>query len=342
MSDWPPKVPNHQPDETRNISSTQQSQNLSTQQWQLLEKVLLASSKEQTLARRWGIFFKILTFIYLLIVLLVMGKGCSVSDEQLARSEKHLAVVDIIGTIDASSSQGVDSTMTNAALKEAFEDSNSRAIALNINSPGGSPVQSDEIWQEIRFLKQKHPDKKVYAVISDTGASGAYYIASAADEIWVNRSSLVGSIGVIMPSFGVSGLLQKWGIDDRTLTAGENKNLMSMTQPINATQRQHMQNLLNNVHQHFINAVKEGRGDRLKANPEIFSGLVWTGEQAVELGIADKIGSISTLKRSLELEYEANYTIPASPLEQLLGKVGTSIGFGLGSSVQQSLQQNLK
>ena len=147
------------------------------------------------------------------------------------------------------------------------------------------------------------PVKKLYAVIGDTGASGAYYIASAADEIIVNPSSLVGSIGVIMPNYGVNGLMQKLGVEDRTMTSGENKALLSMTQPVDATQKAHVQGVLDNVHDHFINAVKQGRGKKLKSqDPVIFSGLFWTGDQAVKLGIADRTGSLNTLKRELKLE----------------------------------------
>ena len=218
-------------------------------------------------------------------------------------------------------------------------------ISFYINSPGGSPVQSDEIWQEIRYLKKQHPDKKVYAVIGDMGASGAYYIASAADEIVVNPSSLVGSIGVIMPNYGLSGLAQKLGVEDRTLTSGNNKDILSMTKPINPAQQAHVQAVLDNVHTHFINAVKEGRGKRLKSNdPTIFSGLFWTGEQAIALGIADRSGSITTLMRDLKVDQKVDYTVQRNPLESILGRMGTKIGEGISSSLTAQLetQQNAK
>src|SRR5690606_7658201 len=160
-----------------------------------------------------------------------------------------------------------------------FENKQSKAVVLNINSPGGSPVQSDEIWQEIQYLKKQHSGKKLYAVIGDTGASGAYYIASAADEIIVNPSSLVGSIGVIMPNYGVNNLLPKLGVADRTMTAGENKTLLPMTQPVHPPQKAHAQGALDNVHGHFINAVIQGRANKLKAHePAIFSGFFWYGD----------------------------------------------------------------
>lgn len=334
MSDWPPK-----PQQTPEPAPQKNSQAPIGKEWQLLEKAVLASTQEQARARRWSIFFKILTFIYIFVVLAMMTKSCSVEDGAMNKvTGEHLAVVDIIGTIDANSPKGVNSADTNEALQQAFKSSHSKAVVLNINSPGGSPVQSDEIYQQIRDLKQKYSNKKVYAVIGDTGASGAYYIAAAADEIWVNPSSIVGSIGVIMPNYGVDGLLQKWGISDRTMTAGENKAILSMTKPIDEKQRQHIQSLLNNVHQHFINAVKQGRGDRLKDNPEIFSGLFWTGEQAIALGVADKAGGMQQLKKELKVEHTVNYTVQRNELQQLLGGLGVVFGQGLSSGMAQQMQ----
>ena len=331
MSDWPPKPQ----DEIKSqpVAPT-------GQEWKLLEKVLLASVEEQRRTRRWGIFFKCLTFAYILFVLAALGKGCSTGtqNEGAGTASAHLAVVDVIGTIGADK-QSVNSGNTIKALNKAFKNTQAKAVVLNINSPGGSPVQSDEIWQEIRYLKQQHKEKKLYAVIGDTGASGAYYIASAADQIIVNPSSLVGSIGVIMPNYGINGLMQKLGVQDRTMTAGDNKALLSMTQPIDPAQQAHVQGVLNNVHGHFIQAVKDGRGDKLKSkDPAIFSGLFWTGDQAVKLGIADRIGSLNTLKRELKLDKAVNYTIEHNPLDSILGRMGSEIGQGIASSVQQQLQ----
>lgn len=329
MSVWPPEPQNeNQPPK----------QAPTGQEWQILEKAVLASVEEQRRARRWGIFFKFLTFAYLIFILVVMGKGCSVSEQDAAASTQHIGVVDIEGTI-AADPQSVNSNDTIKALKKAFTNKQSKAVVLNINSPGGSPVQSDEIWQEIQFLKKANPDKKLYAVIGDTGASGAYYIASAADEILVNPSSLVGSIGVIMPNYGVNGLMQKLGVEDRTMTAGENKALLSMTQPIDPAQQAHVQGVLDNVHKHFINAVKQGRGNKLKSNdPKIFSGLFWTGEQAVQLGIADRIGSLNSLKRELKIEKAVDYTIKYSPFDSVLGKLGSSMGQGFASALSNQIQ----
>ena len=340
MSEWPPKPPVEQPQ--------QAPQQPSGQEWKILEKAVMSSVEEQRRARRWGIFFKILSFLYLLFFIVMLNKSCStatkVEDGPMV-SDAHLAIVDIQGTI-ASDPQSVNSDSTNRALRRAFEASNSKAVVLNINSPGGSPVQSDESWQEMRYQKTKDREKKVYAVIGDMGASGAYYIASAADEIYVNPSSIVGSIGVIMPNYGLKGLTDKLGIEDRTMTSGENKALLSMTQAVDPKQKAHVQALLDNVHQHFINAVKEGRGSRLKTaeNPDLFSGLFWTGDQSIKLGLADKKGGIATLARELKITKRVNYTIKYHPLESLLGQLGTSIGMGIGHSMKEQIetQSNLK
>ena len=222
----------------------------------------------------------------------------------------------------------------NEALTDAFANSNSKAVALDINSPGGSPVQSDEIWQTMMDLRKEYPDKKLYAVIGDIGASGAYYIASAADEIYVNPSSLVGSIGVIMPSYNVKGLMDKVGVEDRTITAGEYKDILSLSRPLTDYEEKHVEGVLANTHKHFINAVKEGRGDRLK-NPEqnkLFSGLFWTGEQSIELGLADKTGSITSLSKQLDLDTIISYS-PTDPFQMFMDRFAVQLGAGIGSSM---------
>ncbi len=330
MSDWPPQPHNDNSNLNKQVTG---------KEWEILEKAVLASVEEQRRTRRWGIFFKFLTFAYILFLLVVMGRGCSTANVDASTTTgNHLAVVDIIGTI-AADDKSVNSEDTIKSLKKAFENKQSKAVILNINSPGGSPVQSDEIWQEIQILKKAHTDKKLYAVIGDTGASGAYYIASAADQIIVNPSSLVGSIGVIMPNYGVNGLMQKLGVEDRTMTSGSNKALLSMTQPVDPAQKAHVQGVLDNVHGHFIEAVKKGRGEKLKSNdPAIFSGLFWTGEQAVSLGIADRIGSVNALKRELKIDKTVNYTIEHNPLDSILGRMGATVGQGITSSITQQIQ----
>lgn len=292
---------------------------------------------KSSVARDVGVsFFKLLTFGYILLVFITIGRGCSAEKpatlDGIDTTKPHLAVVEVQGTISAN--DVANSYDVSKALTRAFENKNSKAVALEINSPGGSPVQSDEIWQTMMDLRQEYPDKKLYAVIGDIGASGAYYIASAADEIYVNPSSLVGSIGVIMPSYNIESLMDKVGIEDRTITAGEYKDILSLSRPLSNYEAQHVEKVLDNTHKHFINAVKEGRGDRLK-NPEdnkLFSGLFWTGEQSIELGLADKKGSIASLERQLELDNVVNYT-PRDPFQLFMERFAVKLGAGVGSSI---------
>lgn len=337
---WPPN-PNKDPIDNSNIRQTPTGNPPTGQEWRLLEKTLLASIEEQKKARRWAIFFKGLTFLYLLFVIVMMSKGCSnnTAGKPVLSATPHLAVVDVQGVISSGSPANADDI--GEALTDAFENAQVKAIALNINSPGGSPVQSDEIWQTIMDLKKEHADKKVYAVIGDIGASGAYYIASAADEIWVNPSSLVGSIGVIMPNYDVQKLLDKVGVQDRTMTAGEHKNILSMSRAMTDDEKAHVEKLLASTHQNFIDAVKAGRGNRLKnaEQNKLFSGLFWTGKQSIELGLADKTGGINQLKKELNMDNAVNYT-PTDPMRELFDRFGVQVGKGLGTGVQQSLIEN--
>ena len=349
MSDnWPPD-PN-QPSQSKPSIHPNHAQNLppnapyAGQEWQLLEKTLMASLVEQRRARRWGIFFKLITLGYVLLFGAVVAKGCSGSAKSgvsnIGMSKPHLAVVDVKGVI--SSDNEANSQAVGEALTEAFNNDQAQAVALRINSPGGSPVQSDEIWQTMTELRKAHPNKKLYAVIEDMGASGAYYIASAADEIWVNPSSLVGSIGVIMPSYNVQGLMDKLGVKDGTMTAGAHKDILSMSRPLSEFERQHVQGVLDNTHAHFINAVKQGRGNRLK-NPDanqLFSGLFWSGEQAINLGLADKKGGISTLESQLKLDNVVEYN-PEDPVKKVFGKFASQIGYGFGETVSKGFASQL-
>ena len=336
MPNWPPD-PNKRPDNSANqpVPMSPPSQP-SGQEWRLLENTLLASVVEQRRARRWSIFFKLLTFGYILLIFLTLGRSCSSSAptglDGVDTSKPHLAVVELQGVI--SSGDVANAYDVNEALTRAFENSNSKAVALDINSPGGSPVQSDEIWQTMMDLRKEYPDKKLYAVIGDMGASGAYYIASAADEIYVNPSSLVGSIGVIMPSYNIKGLMDKVGVEDRTITAGEYKDILSLSRPLTDYEEKHVEKVLDNTHKHFINAVKEGRGDRLKSPEQnkLFSGLFWTGEQSIELGLADKKGSIASLEKQLELDNVINYS-PTDPFQLFMDRFAVKLGAGIGSSV---------
>lgn len=336
MSNWPPN-PDQKPTSPQ---STQPNSHIPAgQEWQLLEKVLMSSVEEQRRARRWGIFFKLITLAYVLFLLVALGRGCSSSDQGqlgVAPSVDHLAIIDIQGEIGGD--RGVHSDDVIESLNQAFEATSSKAIVLNINSPGGSPVQSDEIFQEIKRLREANPDKKVYAVIADIGASGAYYIAASADEIWVNPSSLVGSIGVIMPNYGIQELTKKLGIEDRTITSGEHKDALSFTKPLDPFEKAHVEGVLADVHQQFIAAVKSGRGNRLKDDGKLFSGLFWTGNQSIKLGLADHAGGINTLSRKLKVDEKYNYTQPENPFALLADRLGAQAGQALGMSLAQEVK----
>lgn len=339
---WPPN-PNKNNSNEKPVSPTPQTppSHYSGQEWRILENTLMASVKEQQRARRWGIFFKLLTFGYIIFIIAVLGRGCSTagSNMPLEANGPHLAVVEVSGVI--ASDSDANAYDINSALTDAFENPNSKAVALAINSPGGSPVQSDEIWQTAMELRKAHPDKKLYAIIGDMGASGAYYIASSADEIWVNPSSLVGSIGVIMSSYNTEELMRKIGIQDRTMTSGEYKDILSMSRPMTEEERVHVQKLLDTTHQNFIDAVKQGRGEKLK-NPDqnnIFSGLFWTGKESLELGLADKAGGLSKLEKELGVEHSVNYTY-VDPMRKVFDRLGVQIGKGLGYGVQLSIQES--
>lgn len=299
-------------------------------EWELLEKVVLASVQEQRRARRWSIFFRLLTFLYIAwFVWMIFGSS---NVEKAAIAGSHTALVNVTGEISDGSDANADAII--AGLQAAFEAPKSKAVVLRINSPGGSPVQSAYVYDEIRRLRAEHKDKKVYAVITDMGASGAYYIASAADQIYVNPGSLVGSIGVIMQGFGVQGLMQKLGVEDRTMTAGEHKAIMSPFEPLKPEEKVHVKSVLDTVHQQFITAVRQGRGQRLKENPEIFSGLFWTGQQAVELGLADGFGSVDSVARTvIGAKDLVDYSETPDPMTAVLRKLGASMGEAVAARV---------
>ncbi|HET9843836.1 MAG TPA: S49 family peptidase, partial [Gammaproteobacteria bacterium] len=241
----------------------------------VLQNILLTSVKEQRSGRRWGIFFKSAFLLYLIFVLFLFWPS---NRKKLEYRHPHTALVTIEGVISPTDEANADAIVT--GLRNAFESGYSKGIILRINSPGGSPVQSSYIYNEIRRLRARHPEKKLYAVISDVGGSGGYFVACAADEIYANESSIVGSIGVLMPNFGFTETIQKLGIEQRTITAGENKMFLDPFSPVVEQQQAFAQKLVGNIHHHFIQAVKEGRGERLKEDPTIFSGLFWTGDQA--------------------------------------------------------------
>ena len=299
---------------------------------EIIEKVALAAVTEQTRARRWGIFFKSLLFVYLFAVF-GMAVYPKMKQNLGVDSKYHTAVIDVVGAIaedkDANAADIIES------LRDAVKDKQTKGIILHSNSPGGSPVQSAYVYAEIRNIKKEHPDLPVYAVVSDICASGCYYIASASDKIFVNQSSLIGSIGVLMDGFGFVDIMQKMGVERRLLTAGAHKAMLDPFSPPKTDETKYMQGLLDQVHQQFIDAVKTGRGDRLKETPDMFSGLIWTGEAGVKLGVADGFGNDDYVaKEIIGAEKLVDFTQQGSMFEKMAGKLGASFGQAIGSLIQ--------
>ncbi|QQZ43801.1 signal peptide peptidase SppA [Pseudomonas sp. SK3(2021)] len=293
--------------------------------WKLLEKTLLAGVQEQRRSRRWGIFFKLLTFVYLLVALALFTPLMDM-EKTATRGAGYTALIEVTGMIADKESASADNIVT--GLRAAFEDSKVKGVVLRINSPGGSPVQAGYVYDEIRRLRGLHPDIKVYAVISDLGASGAYYIASAADQIYADKASLVGSIGVTAAGYGFVGTMEKLGVERRTYTSGEHKSFLDPFQPQKPEETQFWQGVLDTTHRQFIASVKQGRGERLKDkdHPELFSGLVWSGEQALQLGLIDGLGSASSVARDVVGEKElVDFTVQESPFDRFSKKLGASV-----------------
>ena len=288
----------------------------------IIEKIATESLKEQRRARRWGVFFKLLGFAYVAIALLLAGRNGAFTFS-LSSPENHTAIVDVNGEIASNKSASAGRIL--AGVKAAFENANTAGVILRINSPGGSPVQSARIYDEVRRLREKHNDIPLYAVIEDIGASGGYYIAASADKIFADKGSLVGSIGVRSGGFGFVDTIDKLGIERRLITSGNNKAFLDPFLPVKPDEVTHMEGVLANVHEQFKAAVREGRGDALSDDDEIFSGLIWTGEQAVENGLVDGIGSEMTIARDLfAAEKLVNFTPRDGLLDQLASGVGAS------------------
>ena len=286
--------------------------------------------REQRLARRWGIFFKGLAFVYLLLVIILAVPG-GVWMSGLA-TEEHTALVDIDGVITPDSPANADTIV--AGLRKAFENEKAAGIILRINSPGGSPVQSGYINDEIVRLREQHPDTRVIAVIADICASGGYYIASAADEIYADKASIVGSIGVRMDSFGFVDAIAKLGVERRLLTAGDNKGFLDPFQPLHEAHVGHVRGILDTVHEQFINTVKRGRGDRLSDDEQLFSGLFWTGEQSLALGLVDALGSAGYVAREvIGAEKIVDYTVRGDLLTRLGRRFGAAVADALLTNV---------
>jgi protease IV len=298
----------------------------------LLEKLVMANIEEKKAARRSRNIGRGMWLVLALVVAWAMfGRGCTSKNSVTA----HTAVVEIKGEIADGADASADNIVT--AMRLAFEEPNAQAVVLLINSPGGSPVQAGIVNDEITRLKLKHK-KPVYAVIEETGASAAYYIAAATDKIYANKASIVGSIGVLMDGFGFTGLMNKVGVERRLMTAGENKGFLDPFSPQTPQHKAYAQAMLNQIHLQFIDAVKKGRGARLKETPEMFSGLFWSGQQAVELGLVDELRSLDSVARDVvKAEDTLDYTHHENVAEKLAKRFGAAVGEGAVRALQSQV-----
>lgn len=288
----------------------------------IVEKLAFAAITEQRRNRRWKIFFILLFFIYLFALPILMSGIVEFPD--MEKGEKHTALVDLNGVISADTQASADKIVT--ALREAFEDDNTEGVILRINSPGGSPVQSSYIYNEMKRLRKKYPDIPLYSVVADLCASGGYYVAVGADKIYANESSIIGSIGVIMNGFGFEGTMEKLGVERRALTSGEHKALFDPFAPVKEEEKAHLQDMLQEIHAEFIKTVKEGRGDKLPDDEKLFSGLVWTGEKARQLGLVDEFGSAGYVAREvIKAEEIVDFTREKNIFDRLADRIGASV-----------------
>ena len=292
---------------------------------QTIEKVPLAAITEQRRARKWGIFFKLLLFIYL-FALLFIGMGWF--GKRDIGPGKHTALVDLNGIISANTPASAENVM--AGLQDAFKDKRTQGVILRINSPGGSPVQAGYISDEMKRLRTKYPNIPLYAVVEDICASGGYYVAAAADRIYIDKASIIGSIGVLMDGFGFTGTMEKLGIERRLLAAGDNKGFLDPFSPVVESQKQHAEQMIGQIHQQFIGVVRAGRGERLKETPDMFSGLLWVGAKTIEMGLADELGSVEYVAREvIKAEDIVDFTPRENVAERLAKKLGAGMAEGL-------------
>ncbi|MDY0962463.1 MULTISPECIES: S49 family peptidase [Massilia] len=313
-------------DQTNHPGDSRLASNPTIGNWEreTLEKLVFATVQERRRARRWSIFFK-LSFLTVALLALWAYYDFNFGSGDVENLGRHTALIEINGEIEAEGSGAADTVIP--SLNKAFSDPGSAAVVLRIDSPGGSPVQAGIIVDEIQRLKRGYPDKPLYVVVDEICASGGYYIASAADRIYVNKASIVGSVGVLMDSFGFTGTMDKLGIERRLMTAGENKGFMDPFSPQSAKHREHAQEMLNEIHQQFIAVVRAGRGKRLKETPETFSGLYWTGAKAVDMGLADAFGTVDTVARDIvKAEDIVDYTAHEGLPERVLKKFGAAVG----------------
>ena len=308
----------------------------------VLERVALKAIEEQRRARQWGVLFKLLWFILAFLILSAwLGWIGRTDRDAVATGGRHTALVDLEGIIAPEGKASAERMIK--ALDRAFQDPGTVGVVLRINSPGGSPVQAGQINDEMRRLRAKYPKIPLYVVVQDLCASGGYYVAAGADRIYVDKASLVGSIGVIMGSFGFTGAMEKLGIERRAYTAGENKDFLDPFAPENPAQREYAQKMLDEIHQQFIKVVRQGRGTRLKESPEIFSGLVWSGEKSVELGLADGFGSLDSVARDvIKAKKVVDFTPEDNVFETLSRRLGTSFGTAFGRAAAQSASAPLE
>ena len=291
----------------------------------VLEKLAMSAIQEQRRTRRWGIFFKLLTFAYLFLLFAMVMDIAGDKGDGLAGG-KHTALIEVRGVISADSMANADNLI--GSLQDAFKDKNTAGIILRVNSPGGSPVQAGLVNDEIKRLRTLHPEIPLHVVVEDMCASGGYFIAAAADNIYVNKASIVGSIGVLMDGFGFTGTMEKLGVERRLMTAGENKGFMDPFSPRNPKHEAFTKALLEDIHQQFIAVVRNGRGKRLHETPEMFSGLFWTGDKAIAMGLADGIGSVDSVARDI---IKAETVIDFTARENIADRLAKRLGAGVAS-----------
>ena len=295
------------------------------EEWQaeVISKLAFAAVDEQRRARKWNIFFKLLFFAYLLFILFAAITS-SDGSSSLGKSVEHTALVEVEGVIAAGADASADNIIQ--GLRAAFKEPKAKAIILRINSPGGSPVQAGYVHDEIKRLREKYKDKKIYAVVADVCASGGYYIAVAADEIYADKASIVGSIGVLMNGFGFTKAMEKLGVERRLYTAGTSKGFLDPFSEVKASDKAHIQTLLGTIHKQFIDTVKEGRGKRLTDNEKLYTGLVWTGEESVALGLTDGLASSSYVAREIiKAETIIDYTPRPNYLDRFADRLGVAM-----------------
>lgn len=300
-------------------------ENKNKEEWQadVISKLAFAAVDEQRRSRKWSIFFKALFFVYLL-VLMVTAFSTSDGKSSMGKASEHTALIEVSGVIAAGAEASADNIIK--GLRAAFKEPNAKAVILRINSPGGSPVQAGYVYDEIKRLRKINKDKKIYAVVADMCASGGYYIAVAADEIYADKASIVGSIGVLMNGFGFTQAMKKLGVERRLYTAGTSKGFLDPFSEVKASDKAHIKTLLGTIHKQFIDTVKEGRGKRLVDDEKLFTGLVWTGEESVALGLTDGLGSSSFVAREIiEAEKIIDYTPRPNYLDRFADRLGVAM-----------------